>query len=71
MRGAASTSQKLREHAPLARLSRQLTGIALDAPVPGELDGYGRRKPDDEAISALFDRLRLGPMTRARVRALA
>ncbi|MBL0164404.1 MAG: exodeoxyribonuclease IX [Xanthomonadales bacterium] len=71
MRGAASTSQKLREHAPLARLSRQLTGIALDAPVPGELDGYGRNKPDDEAIGALFDRLRLGPMTRARVRALA
>ncbi len=70
MRGAASVSQKLREHAALARLSRQLTGIALDAPVPRELDGYGRSKPDDEAISTLFDRLRLGPMTRARVRAL-
>ena len=70
MRGAASASQKLREHAALARLSRQLTGIALDAPVPRELDGYGCGKPDDEAIGALFDRLRLGPMTRARVRAL-
>lgn len=70
MRGAASASQKLREHAALARLSRQLTGIALDAPVPRELDGYGCMKPDDEAVSTLFDRLRLGPMTRARVRAL-
>ncbi|MFZ1622802.1 5'-3' exonuclease, partial [Dokdonella sp.] len=70
MRGAASASQKLREHVELARLSRQLTGIALDAPVPPGLDGYVRRKPDDELIGALFDRLRLGPMTRARVRAL-
>lgn len=70
MRGAASASQKLREHVELARLSRQLTGIALDAPVPSGLDGYVRRKPDDELIGALFDRLRLGPMTRARVRAL-
>lgn len=71
MRGAASASQKLREHAALAKLSRQLTGIALDAPVPRELNDYGCRKPDEEAIAALFDRLRLGPMTRARVRALA
>ena len=70
MRGAASASQKLREHAALAKLSRQLTGIALDAPVPRELDGYACGKPDDEAIGVLFDRLRLGPMTRARVRAL-
>jgi len=70
MRGAASVSQKLREHVALARLSRQLTGIALDAPVPLALDGYGRRAPDDSTIGALFDRLRLGPMTRARVRAL-
>ena len=70
MRGAASASQKLREHAALARLSRQLTGIALDAPVPLELEGYDRRAPDDEAIGRLFERLKLGPMTRARVRAL-
>ncbi len=70
MRGAATASQKLREHAALARLSRQLTGIALDAPVPLDLQGYDRRSPDDEAIGRLFDRLKLGPMTRARVRAL-
>ena len=70
MRGAASAAQKLREHAALARLSRQLTGIARDAPVPGELDDYCRKPPDDALIGELFDRLRLGPMTRARVRAL-
>jgi DNA polymerase I len=70
MRGAAAASQKLREHAELAKLSRRLTGIALDAPVPLELDGYRRFAPNDDAIADLFDRLRLGPMTRARVRAL-
>ena len=70
MRGAATASQKLREHAALARLSRQLTGIAMDAPVPLDLQGYDRRSPDDEAIGRLFERLKLGPMTRARVRAL-
>lgn len=70
MRGAASASRKLREHVALARLSRQLTGIALDAPVPLALEGYGRKMPVDEVIGDLFDRLRLGPMTRARVREL-
>jgi DNA polymerase I len=70
MRGAAAASQKLREHAELAILSRRLTGIALDAPVPLELDGYRRSAPDDEVVADLFDRLRLGPMTRARVRSL-
>ena len=71
MRGAATVSRKLREHAELARLSRQLTGIALHAPVPTALNDYGRRNPDDERVGSLFDDLRLGPMTRARVRALA
>lgn len=70
MRGAASTSRKLREHVDLATLSRRLTGIALDAPVPMALDGYARKPPVDEVIGELFDRLRLGPMTRARARAL-
>ena len=71
MRGSAAASARLREHAALARLSRSLTGIARDAPVPATIDGYGRRPLDDAAIGLLFDRLRLGPMTRARVRALA
>lgn len=71
MRGAATASQRLREHVALARLSRSLTGIALDAPVPVELDAYNRRAPDTAVVEALFDRLRLGPMTRTRARALA
>ncbi len=71
MRGAAAASQRLREHAALARLSRSLTGIALDAPVPATIEAYGRRNADVDAVERLFDRLRLGPMTRARVRALS
>lgn len=70
-RGAAAAALRLREHAALARLSRALTGIVLDAPVPAHADDYRRRECDATSIEVLFDRLRLGPLTRARVRALA
>jgi 5'-3' exonuclease len=71
MRGSAAASARLREHAALARLSRSLTETARHAPVPTTIEGYGRKPLDDAAIGRLFDRLRLGPMTRARVRALS
>jgi 5'-3' exonuclease len=70
-RGAAAAAMRLREHAALARLSRLLTGIALDAPVPEHADAYLRRGHDAQGIEALFERLCFGPLTRARVRALA
>lgn len=69
-RGAAAASLKLREHAALARLSRSLTGIALDAPVPQTQDDY-RRRSFNADLDGLLERLRFGPLTRARVRALA
>lgn len=65
-RGAAAASMRLREHADIARLSRTLTGIALDAPVPADADAYRRRDGGD--IDALLERLRVGPLTRARFR---
>jgi len=68
-RGAAAAALRLREHAALARLSRALTGIALDAPVPGGEDAYRRRGCD--GVEALLERLRFGALTRSRVRALA
>lgn len=71
LRGAAAASARLREHADIARLSRALTGISADAPVPDAVEGYVRRAHDWNAVEALFDRLRIGPMTRARVRGLA
>ncbi len=70
LRGAAAISRKLGEHAALARLSRQLTGIALDAPVPTEEGAYRRRMFGDE-LDALLDRFNFGALTRARVRTLA
>lgn len=69
-RGAAAASAKLRQHADLARLSRLLTGIALDAPVPLAPEGYRRRQPVPHVVDAVLDRLRFGPLTRSRVRAL-
>lgn len=69
-RGAAAAARKLREHAELARLSRRLTGIALDAPVPGDEAAYRLRGFDAE-LENLFDALRFGPLTRARAKALA
>ncbi|HEY0178156.1 MAG TPA: 5'-3' exonuclease H3TH domain-containing protein [Dokdonella sp.] len=70
LRGAAAAASKLREHAGLARLSRRLTEIALDAPVPQAEADY-RRRAFDAALDDLLDRLRFGALTRARVRALA
>ena len=70
-RGAAAASLKLREHAESARLSRLLSVIALDAPVPLAADAYALRRMDTGAVEALFDRLKLGPLTRARVRSLS
>ena len=70
-RGAAAASARLREHAEIARLSRRLTGIALDAPVPAGAEDYRRRAFDAETVEPLLERLRFGPLTRSRVRALA
>ena len=67
VRGAASLATKLRAHADQARLSQRLARIAVDAPVPpGSTDGLRRRAPDFAALEALFERLKVGPLTRAR-----
>lgn len=70
LRGAAGVAARLREQAATARLSRALTGIALDAPVPVATDAY-RRREVGAALPELLDRYGFGPLTRARVRALA
>ena len=68
-RGAATAAMRLREHADVARLSRSLTLIALDAPVPAAESDYRLRAFDGD-LESLLDRLRFGPLTRARVREL-
>jgi 5'-3' exonuclease len=69
-RGAAAAARRLRAHAAQARLSRQLTGIALDAPVSSAAATYRRRVQDEASLMELCERLQFGPLTRARMRAL-
>ncbi len=70
LRGAAQTYARLKEHREQALLSQRLSAIALDAPVPDHVDALCRRDPDAAALDRLFERLRFGPLTRSRVRAL-
>lgn len=71
LRGATSCAARLREHGEMARLYRRLTRIALDAPVTDHVDGLRRAPVDTGTLDALCERLRFGPLTRARLRALA
>ncbi|HEX7324745.1 MAG TPA: 5'-3' exonuclease H3TH domain-containing protein, partial [Rhodanobacteraceae bacterium] len=66
VRGARALAEKLRAHADAARLSQRLARIALDAPVPHAATELARRAPDLAALDALLERLRIGPLTRAR-----
>lgn len=70
IRGAASCAAKLREHGEAARLYRRLTRIALDAPVAAVSDALRRQRAEADAMEALCERLRFGPLTRTRLKAL-
>lgn len=67
LRGAASHAKRLREHADMARLSRQLATIACDAPLPENIAHAKRGSGDIVAMQDLVERLRFGPLTRRRV----
>jgi len=67
LRGAASAAQKVKANRELALLSRQLTGIALDAPVPLAAEAYAVAPPDRARLEELADQLRFGPLTRRRM----
>ena len=71
LRGAASHAARLREHAELALLSRQLATIARDAPLPGDIQDAERQRGDVAALETLMDEVRFGPMTRRRMLAQA
>ncbi len=64
LRGAAPLARRLADHAAQARLSRRLATIACDAPLPEHC--LERRRGDAAALSALLQRHRFGPGTRAR-----
>jgi len=66
MRGAAQLADRLRRGSDDARLYRQLSTIALNAPVPGTPAGYQIGGADRVALDALLEQLRFGPITRKR-----
>jgi hypothetical protein len=70
LRGAAACAARLREHAIAARMYRQLTRIALDAPVASTVDAWLRGSGEVRILEALCERLRFGPLTRSRLKAL-
>lgn len=71
LRGAAQIYLRLKEHREQALLSRMLSAIALDAPVPPHAEGMTRLSPDLAAIDDLIEKLRFGPLTRSRLRSFA
>jgi DNA polymerase-1 len=70
MRGAASCTVKLRQHAEQARLCRRLTRIALDAPGASRVETLERQHGATDQLDALCEQLHFGPITRSRLHAL-
>lgn len=71
LRGAATMATRLREQREHALLWRQLTTIALDAPLGDIATGHARGQADGDMLAGLSDALRFGPMTRRRLRVAA
>ena len=65
-RGAAQAAGKLRAHREQAMLCRQLSRIALDAPLQHTGD-FSRAAADARALLALCDSVGFGPLTRRRL----
>ena len=65
LRGAAGMATRLREQREHALLWRQLTTIALDAPLPN--GGFARGRGDGEELASLADWVGFGPLTRKRL----
>ena len=71
LRGSAQHADRLKEHRDVALLSRRLATIACDAPLPEDFGSGERRPVDANALEALFEQLRFGPLTRRRLQTAA
>ncbi len=71
LRGAAQMAERLRQQRELALLFRQLTTIAVDAPLAPATPGFTRLAADADMLDGLCGSLRFGPLTRRRLRAAA
>ena len=70
-RGAAQAGARLRLHREQALLCRQLSTIALDAPLANATPPFARNAADAATLLALCEAMRFGPMTRRRIQAVA
>ena len=71
LRGAATIASRLREQREQALLFRQLTTVALHAPLNAATPGFTRGNGDADMLGGLCDALRFGPLTRRRLLAAA
>ena len=71
MRGAVGTHKKLRDNVNQALLSRQLTEIDKNVPLPEPEPSLGRGDADMEELGDLFNYLKFGPLLRRRCESLA
>ncbi len=71
LRGAAQMATRLREQREQALLFRQLTTIAVDAPLATATSGFARGAADADMLAGLCETLRFGPLTRRRLLAAA
>lgn len=71
LRGAAQVARRLHEQRDQVLLWRQLTTIALDAPLQLPAHGFARAAPDADVLDGLCRALRFGPLTRRRLQAVA
>lgn len=71
LRGARALQARLAEQRELAFLSRRLTRIACDAPLPEDPDQLIPRRPDLAHIATLFEALGFGPFLQRRAEHLA
>ena len=67
LRGAATMAVRLREQREQALLFRQLTTVALNAPLHNAGGGFVRANGDGDMLGGLCEALRFGPMTRRRL----
>jgi 5'-3' exonuclease len=71
IRGAGKLPERLREHREAAFFARRLTTIACDMPIEVSPEQLRRRKPDIEALEAMYDRARFGTMLRRQAQRIA
>lgn len=64
LRGAARIAETLAGCVDQVRRMREITVIALDAPVPRPAEHYRTGQPNQEQLLHLLEQLRFGPLTR-------